>query len=50
VCSPQSTIIAIIIVVVFLNTGLVAGFIFFYRTKRKQWTKVKEVRGAPTSL
>jgi hypothetical protein len=44
VCSPQSTIIAIIIVAVFLNTGFVAGAVFFYRTKRNQWTKLKEVK------
>jgi hypothetical protein len=44
VCSPQSTIIAIIIVAVFLNTGFVAGAVFFYRTKRNQWTKLKQVK------
>ena len=42
VCSPQSTIIAIVIVVAFLNFGLVAGFVFFYRMKKKHWVKVKE--------
>ena len=41
-CSPQSTIISIVIVVVFLNFGLVAGGIFFYRMKRKHWIKTKE--------
>ena len=43
ICSPQSTIIAAVIVVLLLNFSLVAGFVFFYRLKRKHWTKTKEV-------
>ncbi|XP_023323415.1 uncharacterized protein LOC111697594 [Eurytemora carolleeae] len=51
VCSPQSTIIAIIIVVVFINTGLVVAGIFFYRMKRKSWRKVREVeRSRPVDM
>ena len=42
ICSPQSTIIAAVIVVLLLNFSLVAGFVFFYRLKRKHWTKTKE--------
>jgi len=45
ICSPQSTIIAAVIVVLLLNFGLVTGFIFFYRMKRKHWVKSKEVEG-----
>jgi len=50
VCSPQSTLIAIVIVVVFLNFGLVAGFIFFYRLKRKHWMKTKEADNPRTEM
>ena len=39
ICSPQSTIIAAVIVVLLLNFGLVTAFIFFYRMKRKHWVK-----------
>ena len=49
-CSPQSTIIAIVIVVVFLNFGLIAGFIFFYRLKRKHWMKTKDADNPRTEL
>ena len=45
ICSPQSTIIAAVIVVLLLNFGLVTGFIFFYRMKRKHWVKSKEAEG-----
>jgi len=45
ICSPQSTIIAAAIVVLLLNFSLIAGFIFFYRLKRKTWSKTKEVEG-----
>ena len=33
------------IVVLLLNFGLVTGFIFFYRMKRKHWGKSKEAEG-----
>ena len=46
ICSPQSTIIAAVIVVLLLNFGLVTGFVFFYRMKRKHWVKSKEAEGA----
>ena len=39
VCSPQSTIIVSVIIVVVLNIGLIAAFLVFYRLKRKQWSK-----------
>jgi hypothetical protein len=39
VCSPQSTIIVSVIIVVVLNVGLIAAFIVFYRLQRKQWAK-----------
>lgn len=39
VCSPQSTIIASVIIVIVLNIGLIAAFVVFYRLKRKQWSK-----------
>jgi hypothetical protein len=39
VCSPHSTIIISIIIVVVLNVGLFAAFVVFYRMKRKQWAK-----------
>jgi len=42
VCSPQSTIIAVLMVIGGLFIGLVTGFLFFYRVKRKHWTKVRE--------
>jgi len=42
VCSPQSTIIAVLIVIGTLVLGLVTGFVFFYRMKRKHWSKVRE--------
>ena len=38
ICSPQATVIALVILLVSLNTGAAAGFCFFYRLKRKQWT------------
>ena len=41
VCSPQSTIIAVLIVIGTLVLGLVTGFVFFYRMKRKHWSKVR---------
>ena len=40
VCSPQSTIIAVLMVIGGLFLGLIAGFVFFYRMKRKHWSKV----------
>ena len=40
VCSPQSTIIAVLMVIGGLFVGLIAGFVFFYRMKRKHWSKV----------
>ncbi|XP_059489112.1 uncharacterized protein LOC132204551 isoform X2 [Neocloeon triangulifer] len=40
VCTPSSTIIASVFTTVFFNVGLVAGFVFFYRTKKKQWQKL----------
>jgi len=42
ICSPQSTIVASVIVVVLLNLSLIGGFVFFYRLKRKSWVKTKE--------
>ena len=42
VCSPQSTIVAVLMVIGSLFLGLVAGFVFFYRMKRKHWSKVQE--------
>jgi len=42
VCSPQSTIIAVLMVIGGLFLGLIAGFVFFYRMKRKHWSKVRE--------
>ena len=30
-----------------LNFGLVTGFVFFYRMKRKHWVKSKEAEGGP---
>ena len=45
ICSPQSTIIAAVIVVLLLNFGLVTAFIFFYRMKRKHWVKSREAEG-----
>ena len=39
VCSPHSTIIVTVIIVVVLNIGLLAAFLVFYRLKRKQWAK-----------
>ena len=38
-CSPQSTIIVSVIIVVVLNVGLIAAFLVFYRLKQKQWAK-----------
>ena len=32
--------------VLLLNFGLVTGFVFFYRMKRKHWVKSKEAEGA----
>jgi len=43
VCSPQSTIISVIIVVLFINMGLIVGAVFFYRMKRTSWMKTREV-------
>jgi len=42
VCTPQSTIAAIVVVLVFLFSGLLLGAIFFYRLKRTGWRKAIE--------
>ena len=39
VCSPQSTIIVTVIILVILNIGLFTAFVVFYRLKRRQWAK-----------
>jgi hypothetical protein len=40
VCTASSTVIASVFTTVFFNVGLVAGFIFFYRTKKREWQKL----------
>ena len=54
VCSPQSTIIAVLMVIGGLFLGLIAGFVFFYRMKRKHWSKVspkqKKIKSLDKSL
>ena len=39
VCSPHSTIIASVIIVVVLNIITITAFVVFYRHKRKEWRK-----------
>ena len=39
VCSPHSTIIASVIIVVVLNIITITAFVVFYRYKRKEWVK-----------
>ena len=46
VCSPHSTIIAAVIIVVIMNVILITAFIVFYRYKRQRW--IKEVGGRGT--
>jgi hypothetical protein len=40
VCTASSTVIASVFTTIFFNVGLVAGFIFFYRTKKREWQKL----------
>jgi len=45
VCTASSTVIASVFTTVFFNVGLVAGFIFFYRTKKREWQKLSGFGG-----
>ena len=38
-CTPTSTVIAAIMTLLILTVGAIAGFTFFYRTKKRQWQK-----------
>ena len=39
VCSPQTTIVASVVIVVVLFVGMLSAFTAFYRYKRRQWTR-----------
>nr|CAD7433755.1 unnamed protein product [Timema monikensis] len=43
ICTPTSMVIASVLTLLFFNVGLVAGFIFFYRVRKKQWKKANSL-------
>ena len=39
ICSPHSTLVAVIVIILVINVAMVAAVIIFYRQKRKHWSK-----------
>eukprot|EP00095_Tigriopus_kingsejongensis_P000115 maker-scaffold983_size73474-snap-gene-0.8 protein:Tk00115 transcript:maker-scaffold983_size73474-snap-gene-0.8-mRNA-1 annotation:"PREDICTED: uncharacterized protein LOC100909276" len=39
ICSPPSSLIAVLVIVLVLNVAMIAAFIIFYRQKKKFWSK-----------